>query len=232
MLTDKYLVRQWIADKIGSNYLIPLLGVWDRYQDIDFEKLPEKFVLKTNHGVGMNLVVTNKENINHYIEKIRFNRWLNKNFAYIGGLELQYKNIEPKLIAEEYIVDSNGELNDYKFMYFNGKPYYCWVDIGRYSDHYRNVYDMDWNIQPWNYIKSNNSPKNIPKPKNFDKMISLATILCKGFSHVRVDLYNVDGEIYFGEMTFTSASGLGFFNPKEYDYKIGKLWHIHSYKSN
>lgn len=232
ILADKYLVREWVSNKIGSEYLIPLLGVWDNYSEVDFETLPESFVLKTNHGAGTNLIVENKNLINHFKEKIKFDRSLNRNYAYMGGLELHYKDIVPKIIAEEYIEDSTGELNDYKFLCFDGKPYYCWVDIGRYSSHYRNTYDMNWNLQPWNYNQYTNYPTEIPKPKNFEKMVNIATILSEDFSHVRVDLYNVDSKIYFGEMTFTSEAGFASFYPSEYDYKIGELWDISKIKKN
>src|SRR5699024_10866712 len=150
-LADKYKVRNWVSEKIGDEYLIPLLGVWDSYSEIDFDLLPDKFVLKTNHGASSNLIVKDKSVINHKKERAKFDKWLNKNFAFsTGTIQLQYRDIKPKIIAEKYIEDSHGELNDYKFLCFSGEVYYCWIDVGRYSKHYRNVYDMNWNLQPWN----------------------------------------------------------------------------------
>lgn len=225
-LTDKYLVRDWVKEKIGSDYLIPLLGVWDNFSDIDFNELPKKFVLKTNHSSGWNLVVNDKENLDYQKAKRNFDRWMSKNFAYNKDLQLHYKDIEPKILAEEFIQDSTGDLKDYKFMCFNGKPYYCWVDMGKNKKQYRNMYDMEWNLQPWNVNVFENFPDLIPEPENYGKMVELAEILAQGFSHVRVDLYNVDGEIYFGEMTFTSSGGYTLMYPKKYNRVLGDLWDI------
>src|SRR5699024_7868179 len=136
-----------------------------------------------------------------------FNNWLKVNYGYFSLYQMQYENIEPKIIAEKYIQDSNGELNDYKFLCFDGEVYYCWIDVGRYSNHYRNVYDLNWELQTLNIYTRNNTPYHIQRPKNYQKMIEIAKKLCQGFSHVRVDLYNVDGKIYFGEMTFTTNGG-------------------------
>lgn len=230
-LTDKYKVRNWVSDKIGSQYLIPLLGVWDNYDEINFDLLPSEFVLKTNHSSGWNLVVKEKNKINHRKEKIKFDKWMKRNFAYAGDLQLHYKDIEPKIIAEKYIEDKVGELTDYKFLCFGGKVYYCWIDVGRFSRHYRNVYDLNWELQPWRLHTYDNTLKPISKPKNFDKMVEIVRVLCEGFSHVRVDLYSVDEKIFFGEMTFTSESGYGLIYPEHYNNIIGELWDI-NYKEN
>ena len=117
-----------------------------------------------------------------------------------------------------------GELQDYKFLCFDGEPQFCWVDLGRFSDHTRTVFDMQWNLQPWTQANYGISKEPIPKPKNFEKMVELARVLAQGFSHVRVDLYNVDGTIYFGEMTFTNGSGLDPIVPDEYDLVLGQYW--------
>ncbi len=226
-LSDKYLVRKWVSEKIGEQYLIPLLGVWNKYDDIDFNSLPNKFVLKTNHGSGTVVVVKDKANINHKHCRSLFNDWMHTDYSYVFGLELQYTNIARKIIAEQYLDSGENELQDYKFLCFDGKPYYCWVDLDRFSNHTRNIYNLNWELQPWNQYTYGNSKNNVPKPKNFDKMVQLATILCKGFSHVRVDLYNIDGKIYFGEMTFTNGSGYECIVPDEYDYKLGELWNLH-----
>lgn len=224
-LTDKYRVREWVAQKIGKGYLIGLLGAWDSFEEIDFSKLPDKFVLKTNHGSGTNLIVKNKKSLNMKNTRRMFKDWLSTDFGY-KSLELHYSGITPKILAEEYIETEYGELQDYKFLCFGGKPYYCWVDMGRYSNHTRNVYDLNWELQPWNQEAYAHYEKPIPRPENFEKMIEIATILSQSFSHVRVDLYNVDGKVYFGEMTFTNGGGYDRILPVEYDKKLGELWEL------
>ncbi len=223
--TDKYLVRSWIKKVIGEEYLIPLLGVWNSFDEIDFNSLPNRFVLKTNHGSGTNIIVKDKEKLNLKSTKRTINDWLNTDFGY-KTFELHYSKIVPKIIAEEYIETKTGDLQDYKFLCFDGKPLFCWVDIGRYSNHTRNVYDLNWNLQPWNQEALGHYDKEIPKPINFAKMIELATVLSTGFSHVRVDLYNVEGKIYFGEMTFTNGGGFDRILPSSYDVELGKLWKL------
>lgn len=224
-LSDKYSVRKWVAEKIGEKYLIPLLGVWEKYNEIDFDKLPEQFVLKTSQSSGTNVIVLDKSNIEHNKLRKQFNFWVKQNWAFAGrGFEMHYQYIHPRIIAEEYITDSNGELNDYKFLCFNGKPCFVWVDVGRNTDHRRNVYDMEWNLQPWRQYTYNNTDYPIPKPWCFDKMVDLVNVLCKGFDHVRVDLYNVDGIIYFGEMTFTNGKGYELIYPSEANDMLGSMW--------
>lgn len=222
-LTDKFKVREWIIRTIGEEYLIKVLGVWDRFEDIDFSKLPDRFVLKTNHGSGTNLIVKDKKNLNMRWARLMFKDWLDTDFGY-KSLELHYSAIPPKIIAEEYVETELGELQDYKFLCFDGEPYYCWVDMGRYSNHTRNVYNLEWELQPWNQETYSHYDKPIPQPENFEKMVELVRTLAKGFSHVRVDLYNVNGKIYFGEMTFTNGGGFDRILPAEYDTKLGELW--------
>ena len=222
-LTDKYKVREWVAGTIGEEYLIGLLGVWDRFDEIDFSKLPDRFVLKTNHGSGTNLIVKDKSVLNMKHAKLKFKDWLDTDFGY-KSLELHYSAIAPKIIAEEYVETELGELQDYKFLCFDGQPRYCWVDMGRYSNHTRNVYDLNWELQPWNQETYAHYEKPIEKPKNFEKMVEIVKLLAKDFPHVRVDLYNVDGKIYFGEMTFTNGGGFDRILPVEYDKMLGDLW--------
>ena len=225
-LSDKYLVRQWIKEKIGDEYLIPLLGVWDCFDDIDFDKLPNQFVLKTNHGTGTNLIVKDKTKLKYRKAKQAFDDWMEMDFAFTNNYQLHYSSINRKIIAEKYLETDLGELQDYKFLCFDGVPRFCWVDLGRYSNHTRTVFDMDWKQQPWTQAEYGVSKEPIPKPKNFEKMIELAKLLSQGFSHVRVDLYNINGIIYFGEMTFTNGSGLDKIIPEEYDAVLGKMWNL------
>lgn len=231
-LSDKYEVREWVEKKIGKNYLIPLLGVWKNFDDIDFSKLPDKFVIKTNHGSGTNFIVKDKYRLNYKQLKRTFADWLNTDYGYYTGFELHYSDIKPMIIVEKYIESAHGQLQDYKFLCFGGKVYYCWVDMDRYTNHSRTVFDLEWKIQEWNQASYGVYKEQIPKPKNFDKMIELVKILCQGFHHVRVDLYNVDGKIYFGEMTFTNGSGLDPIVPQKYDRILGDLWDITSIHKN
>ena len=226
ILSDKYRVRAWIESKIGSEYLIPLLGAWDSFDEIDFSLLPEKFVIKTNHGSGTNVIVKDKSKFNIKRAKRCFDDWMRMDYAYVTWFEMHYSDIPRKIIAEQYLESDMGELQDYKFLCFNGKPEFCWVDLGRYSKHTRTVFDMEWNLQPWTQNEYGISPNPIPCPKNFDKMIEIATVLSAGFEHVRVDLYNINGKIYFGEMTFTNGSGLDKIIPEKYDKILGDFWTI------
>lgn len=225
VLTDKYLVREWVEKTIGGEYLIPLLGVWDRFDDIDFSVLPDRFVLKTNHGSGTNLIVKDKSKLNLKRAKRMFDDFMSIDYAYNSDFEMHYTDIKPKIIAEKYMETSTGELPDYKFLCFDGRPYYCWVDSGRFTNHTRNIYDLDWNLQPWGQCYPI-SEVSIKKPVQFETMVKLAQRLSEGFPHVRVDFYNIDGNIYFGEMTFTNASGLERIYPDEWDKRLGDLWNL------
>jgi len=224
-LSDKYLVRQWVADKIGEKHLIPLLGVWDSFDEINFDTLPNRFVLKANHGCGWLVIVKNKLKFNVMDVKRKFNTWMNTNFAYCVGLELQYRDIEPKIIAEQYLEDESGGLADYKFYCFEGKPYCIEYFINRFEKGgYKAImYDMDWKPTGWTVDAHHESGSIKKRPENLNEMIDIATILCNGFHHVRIDFYSVNGQVYFGEMTFTSASGLEHFEPEEWNRKLGDM---------
>lgn len=225
-LADKYLVRDWVAERIGEQYLIPLLGVWDSFDEIDFETLPEQFVLKCNHGCGYNLIVKNKSALNMDEARRKVNAWLAEDFSFKGVFEMHYSPISRKIIAEQYIEnkDSDGDLYDYKCWCFDGKVKY----IQFLSD--RNIsglkmafYDTSWKKQDFVYSHPLD-PKDMPRPDNLEEMITLAEALAEGFNHVRVDFYRMDdGRIYFGEMTFTTASGFCNWQPAEMDYTMGQL---------
>lgn len=224
-LTDKYLVREWIADKIGGQYLIPLLGVWDKFEDVEREKLPDRFILKTNHGSGCNVLVRNKEKINWKEVKEKFDYWMSLNFAFMGGFEMQYMDIRPKIIAEQYIENEGGNLYDYKIHCFNGKPEYIQV-IGDRDLKTHNAkeafYNTEWILQPFTYTYPRYEIEK-RKPDKLQEMLRIAGILSKGFAYVRVDLYELDnGDIKFGEMTFTPTSGLDCWNPAGTDQMLGK----------
>lgn len=224
-LADKYLVRNWVKEKIGEEYLIPLLGVWKKFDDIDFDKLPNQFVLKTNHGSGMNIIVKDKSKFDKKDAKQKFDKWLKINYAFKFGFELHYKNIKPLIIAEKYLENINGETKDYKFLCFDGEPKCIWVDSDRYSEHKRNVFDLNWNEQKITFHNYEQA-KFIEKPVNLEKMTELSKILSEGFKHVRVDFYEVNNKVYFGEVTFTSSSGIEKISPHEFDLELGNLIHL------
>lgn len=221
-LTDKYAVRSWVKDKIGEEYLVKLLGKWDTAEDIDYNNLPDKFVLKANHGCGCNYIVLDKTKVDRKDVNRKFKKWLSINYAYLCG-ELQYKNIKPCIIAEEYIADLDGEIPDYKVWCFNGKAEYVMYLSERTKGLKMAFYNREWEKQDFVY----SYPKNesiIPRPEQLEKLISLAEILSEGFYHVRVDFYILkNGQIKFGEMTFSSAGGKSKWNPPEADFKLGSL---------
>ena len=225
-LADKYLVRGWIKEKIGEDYLIPLLGVWDKFDDIDFDKLPNQFVLKCNHGCGYNIIVTDKSKLDLNDASLKVNKWLNENFAFKHGFELQYSNIPRKIIAEEYIasIDSDAPI-DYKFICCDGNPILCWVTNKKIKPHERSFYSLpQWNLEKIEYCDGGAilAKNPIEKPILLDKMIQICKTLAKDFPVVRVDLYSVGNKIFFGEMTFTSATGIAKFCPDEWNYILGK----------
>lgn len=228
-LADKYLVREWVEEKIGREYLIPLLGVWDTSSQIDFDGLPDRFVLKCNHGSSMNILVKNKSSLDIQATKRKLDEWMEVDFAFLyRDFQMQYHAIKRKIIAEEYMeTPGHSDLMDYKFHCFNGKPIYCQVISERSKKECIDFYDMDWRHQDfidepvWSPIK--NSEVEIEKPVSFEQMRAIATVLSEGFPYVRVDLYEIAGKPYFGEMTFTPGSGGGGFQPDEMDRKMGDL---------
>ncbi len=220
-LADKYLVREWIREKIGGQYLIPLLGVYDSFDEIDFDALPDKFVIKCNHDCGSVTLVKDKNALDLEALKHKYDRAMSRNFAYMG-FEMHYRDIRPKILIEQYIGDT---INEYKFYCFNGKPCFCFATFGRRNvDLSISFYDMNWNLLPFTRPDHTAYTGEAPCPQKYDDMKNIALRLCSGFEHVRVDLYIAYGNIYNGEITFTTANGFGKFMPDEWDYKFGELW--------
>lgn len=210
IVSDKLLVRDYVAEKIGAEYLIPLLGSWENYDDIDFDKLPEQFVLKCNHDSGGLVVCTDKSKLNHKEAKRKLEKSLKSNFFYIGR-EYQYRNIKPRIICEQFISDNGKVPMDYKIYCFNGKPDVILVCRDRFSNNSHRAsylyFDQDWEFQPLNKGDENLVDVDILKPKNLDEMIEIARELSKNFFFARIDLYNIGGQIYFGEITLSPNSG-------------------------
>ena len=222
-LVDKYEVRKYIAEKIGEEYIIPLIGVYNSVDEIDWDSLPEQFVLKCTHGSGCNIICKNKSELNINLAKQKLHKWMKKNWYWFGR-EWPYKNVKPRIICEQYIIDQSGtELKDYKFMCFNGKAKCVFVCSNRNSTEGLNIdiYNINWELMPVERPDSPNSGCIIPKPKTFDMMVQFAEKLSRDMIFVRVDFYESNGQLFFGELTFYPASGFKKFEPEYYDYLFG-----------
>ncbi|MCF0127837.1 MAG: glycosyl transferase [Pseudobutyrivibrio sp.] len=224
MMVDKYEVKQYISGVIGERYIIPTIGVWDSFEDIDFDALPEQFVLKCTHDSGGIVICKDKKCFDINEARSKINKSLKRNFFY-EGRQWPYKNVRPRIIAEKYMVDESGyELKDYKFFCFNGDPKIMFVATDRTTLNEEtkfDFYDMDFE----HLSISNGHPlstKSIKKPGTFDEMRELASILAANIPHVRIDFYDINGQIYFGEMTFYHHSGFCPFEPNEWDIKLGE----------
>lgn len=223
-MVDKYEAKQYVSNLIGNQYIIPTLGIYNKFEEINFEKLPNEFVLKPTHTSGDIYVCKNKENINLKELKRLTSKWLKRNYYYVHR-EWPYKNIKPRLIIEKYMKEENKEeLTDYKFMCFNGKVKCSFVCLDRYSKDGLKVdfYDINWKKLPFSRHYPN-SDIIIPKPHNYELMINLAEKLSKGIPFVRVDFYEINGKVYFGELTFYPGSGFEEFKPEKFDKILGDL---------
>ena len=220
-MVDKYEVRKYVSKIIGDEYLIPLLGVWDNFEEIEFDMLPKQFVLKTTHDSGGIVICKDKNDFDIKAAKRKIKRSLIRNY-YKQWREWPYKNVKPKVVAEKYMVDeSMYELKDYKMFCFNGTPKMIQVDYNRYTSHKKNLYDTDWNYMPISYNYPTDSNISIKKPVRLNDMLDLATTLSKDIPYIRVDFYSIDDKLYFGELTFFPATGMGKFSPEEWDYTFG-----------
>lgn len=223
IMVDKYAVRKYVAEKIGNEYLIPLLGVWNDPDDIDFDSLPNQFVLKCNHDSGGICICKDKSKINIEKVKARLRKSLNHDY-YKVAREWPYKNVPRRIIAEQYMEDESGyELKDYKIFNFNGSPKLIEVDFDRFKSHKRNIYTIDWNFINLEIQYPSDSNKIIERPKQLDKILTLCQKLSEGIPHIRTDFYVINDKVYFGELTLYHGSGTEKFKPKEWDYKLGQL---------
>lgn len=222
-MVDKYEVKKYVAEVLGEDYIIPTLGIWDNFDDIDFKKLPKQFVLKCTHDSGGLVICEDKDKLNIKECKKKINHSLKRKY-YKNTREWPYKGVKPRIIAEKYMIDESGcELKDYKFFTFDGvvKLLFVATDRNAKEETCFDFFDRDFNHLDFQNGHPN-SKKKILKPKNFEKMIQLAEKLGEGLPHARIDFYNIDGKIYFGEITFFHWSGLKPFIPEEWDYKLGK----------
>ena len=220
-LADKFLVREWVADTVGEEYLVPLLGVWDSPDEIDFASLPTSFVLKATHGSGWNVLVPNKSALDEEWARGRLREWLGLRQAMKGGFELHYEYCEPRIVCERFLRDGTGGLRDYKFMVFDGVVQFAFTVDRRAGLAMRGTYLPDWTRAPFEYTCEAVRAPDVPPPSGLETMLRLASRLGKGFACARVDFYQVRGRVYFGEITFTDADGLSEFAPARYNRIFG-----------
>lgn len=223
-MVDKYEAKKYVQDIIGKEYIIPTLNVYNSFEEIDFDELPKQFVMKCTHDSGGLIICKDKSKFNYKKAKKKINTCLKRNYFYYWR-EWPYKNIKPRIIIEKFMEEEkNEDLTDYKFMCFNGKVHYSFVCLNRNSESGLNVdfYDINWNKM--NFERHyKNSNVILEKPKNYALMIELAEKLSKNIKFLRVDFYEINGKVYFGELTFYPGSGFEEFTPEEWDKKLGDL---------
>lgn len=229
--SDKYAVREYLTEHGFENYLVKLIGVWDDPEDIDWNQLPQKFVLKCNHGCAYNIICTNKNNLNIEKSKKMLNKWFKEDFGKVSG-ELHYSKIKRKIICEEYLED---EIRDYKFFCFKGKPEFFYISQNVSGDFHNMQADFFYtNGTPTEFRRIDHQSFKVTPllPDNLKEMVSLAEKLSKNFEFVRVDLFDVKGKIYFSELTFSPCAGFMPITPQNYDLEIGKKIDVNSVKVN
>ena len=220
-LVDKYEVKNYITKTVGGEYVVPTIGIWDKAEDINFDNLPNKFVLKCTHDSGRVIICTDKSKINKewVIREMKYS--LRRNF-YAITQEWPYKNVKRKIIAEEYLVDESGiELKDYKFFTFGGKVEFIQVDFGRFTNHRRNFYSKNWDLLNIQQNYPIDHSVDIAKPQRLEEMIAIAEKVANNLKHVRVDFYCTPNNVYIGELTFYHDSGFIEFYPPEINVLLG-----------
>ena len=219
---DKLAVREHVREAVGDVYLIPLLGAYRSADEIDWAKLPDRFVLKCTHGSGSNILCADKNRLNLGDAKAQLDAWMRRNWFWLSR-EWPYLCIQPRIIAEAFLGDEMGNVPfDYKIMCFEGQPTYIIVDADRYSAHTRSFYDVNWRRQDM-FNRHENIPYDVERPAQLDQMLDVARKLSKGIHHVRIDLYLVQDRVYFGEMTFFHGYGMEVFRPREFELAMGNL---------
>lgn len=224
LCADKYKVKEWLNNELGVDYSIKTLGVYKKFDDINFDDLPNKFVLKANHGSGWNIIVKDKTKLDTKDAKKKFDDWMSKDFSFIDGFQMHYQFIDRRIVAEEYI-ECLGGLTDYRVHCYNGVPRDIWIDLNSGTkNHIRSIYDIDYHKQ--NVTCTWPDAGEIAKPQNYDLMIDISKKVSKYFKFVRVDFYEVDGRLYIGELTFTPLSGIGNYKPDSYNLLQGSWLNI------
>ena len=223
-LVDKYRVKQYVADRIGEKYIVPTYGVWDSFDEIDFDSLPGSFALKCNHDSGGLYLVPDKSLMDMNAARRKIQGCLDYNY-YWHSREKVYKNIKPRVLAEKYLVGGEHGMTDYKFYCFNGKPEFIYVSVGL-DDHTTALISfltLDWQFAPFQRIDYKGFDKLPKKPEHLDEMTEIAATLSKGHKFVRIDLYEYEDQVYFSEYTVIPNGGFMKFVPEEYDLKIGQM---------
>lgn len=223
-MVDKYEAKKYVAEKIGDQYIIPTLGVWDHFDDIDFAQLPDQFVLKTTHDSGGIVICKDKNKLDISAAREKIEKSLRTNY-YLHGREWPYKNVKPRIIAEQYMVDESGyELKDYKIFCFDGFARAMFIATDRQVEGEETKFDFyDMNFKHLPFTNGHpNSSQEIRRPESFNEMRVLAEKLSQGIPQVRVDFYDINGQVYFGELTLSHFSGMTPFVPEEWDYKFGE----------
>lgn len=221
-MVDKYEAKEYVRNIIGDKHIIRTLGMYNNFDEIDFDKLPDKFVIKPTHTSGNVYICTDKSKINYKYLKNEINKWLKRKYYYIHR-EWPYKDVKPRIIIEEYLNElGKDDLIDYKFFMFNEKLAFLLVCSNRRNGLKLTFFDKDGNLLDLREDKKLND-LNIKLPENYKDMIEMAKKISKGTIESRIDFYDVDGKIYFGEITFFDSAGYGHYEPEEYDLKIGKM---------
>ena len=224
-MVDKYEAKKYVSERIGEEYIIPTLGLWDRFEDIDFDSLPEQFVLKCTHDSGGLVICRDKSKLNWEATKRRINASLKTNYFY-QGREWPYKNVKPRILAEKYMEDgSSKDLTDYKFYCFNGEPKYLYVSTGLENHATASIsfLTLDWEFAPFGRSDFKSFAELPTKPSMYDEMLELAKKLSAGHIFLRVDLYQIERQIYFSELTFSPCGGMMPFDPPKWDLELGKM---------
>ena len=224
-MVDKYAAKMYVAEKIGKEYVIPTLGVWDSFDEIDFESLPNQFVLKCTHDSGGLVIVRDKAKLDKESARVKIEKSLRRDY-YLTTREWPYKNVPRKILAEVYMENENREpLRDYKFYCFNGKPNFLYISEGLENHATASIsfLTLDWQFAPYERSDYKSFSKLPKKPECLEEMIHLAEKLSKGIDFLRVDFYQINSRVYFSELTFFPCGGMIPFRDIRHDYEIGKM---------
>lgn len=225
---DKYREKFYLDDKGFEEYVPKTLQVCDKIEEVDFDKLPDAFIIKCNNGYGNNVIIRDKSKMNKQEVYKTFNSW-HSTSPVVFGREWAFLDVKQKILVEELLVSEDGtqkgDLNDYKIMCFNGEPRIIWADIDRYTNHCRNFYDLQWRQIP---VESDcpNTSYNVKEPYGLSKMLEIASIIAKDFPFVRVDFYSVNNKVYIGELTFYPWSGCVNYKPDSFDFELGEMFQL------